>query len=328
MATKIFQDQLLDYKDFSTQCLIGVKFINCSIRFCKFLKTDLSYAVFESCDLYKTQFNDSVLYHTKILNCEATKAIFLDSYLNGVRIQNTVVTYTEFGEKFKTSLERKSIQTSNVTAEYFTINTQELLPDLSSLETDYMGIHVLDANIAIQFINNENDKWRVMRRKSEIALTIKKILEENGYKDKSLHYYFLHRQYLRKAKKNSFFRFVDYVGNELFWGYGVKFVNPVVSFFVNCIIFSIIYSVLPLFDSTSGMTISGNIIHVIYSPCSVSFVEFFKVLYGSFLISSLSVFGEIDLIGYAKLFVVLHTMISVLLIGLGITALSKKLANS
>lgn len=328
MANRTFENQIFDYSDFSGKCLVGVKFLNCSVRFCNFSNSDLSYSLFESCDLYQSKFNEAVLYFTRISNCDATKAVFTDSFLNGIRIQNTVVTYTEFGQDFKTGHERKSTISSNVTDEYLKLNTGDTLPDITNLEATFKGIYVIDNNIAIQFINADKDKWRILKRKSEISLSIKKILEENGYKDKSLHYYFLHRQYFRKSKRNSIIRFFDYVGNELFWGYGVRLLNPVLSFFINCIFFSIIYSILPVLNEESGMAISGDVIHVISNPLGINFIEYFKILYGSFLISSLSVIGDIDFVGYAKIFVVLHTMISVLLIGLGITALSKKLANS
>jgi hypothetical protein len=172
----------------------------------------------------------------------------------------------------------------------------------------------------------DQSKWRAWRRKSEIALTVKRILEENGYKDKSLDYYYLHRKYLRKSKKNGFLRFYDLIGNQFFWGYGVKISHPVISFFLSTLFFSIIYTLLPLIDSKSGVSVANSIINV-SSPDGQGFLDFLRILYCSILVSSFSVFGSIDIVGYAQLVAVLHVLVSVLLIGLGISTLSKKLAN-
>jgi uncharacterized protein YjbI with pentapeptide repeats len=98
---QVYTGEVLDYTDFSNKCLIGVKFINCSLRFCNFKYSDLSYSSFESCDLYCSEFNDAVFYFTRILSCDATKIVLKDSYLNGIRLKDTVITYADFGNNFK-----------------------------------------------------------------------------------------------------------------------------------------------------------------------------------------------------------------------------------
>jgi len=321
-----YNEQILDYQDFSNKCLIGIQFKNCSIRFCKFNNSDISYAKFESCDLYNTTFQDSVLYFTRIIDCDATKAKFKDAFLNGIRIKDTVITYAEFGITFNTNKERKSVLVKDVGDDFFKCAIGTEISQIRDIENNFKGIYLIDSNIAIKFIDtDDSDSWR---RKSEVALQIKKITEENGYTDKALNYYFLHRKFLRKSFKSKFHRFFDYVFNELFWGYGVRIINPVITFFVNCIFFSIVYSLLPIFDFNSGIRISDKIIIVFNGNFHTGILAYLEILYSSILISSLSLFGNIDVAGFGKPFVILHVLISVLLIGLGLSALSKKLANT
>ena len=323
-----YNDKILDYKDFSNKCLIGVKFSNCSLRFCTFNNSDISYAIFDSCDLYNTTFQGSVLYFTRIIGCDATKAKFIDAFLNGIRIRDTVITYAEFGTKFNTHKERKSILIKEIPDGFCKCSTGTQIKRITDIENNFKGICSYDTKIALKFVDTESSEWRTWRRKSEIALQIKKITEENGYTDKALKYYFLHRKYLRKSFNNKFHRLFDYIGNELFWGYGVRIINPVIAFFVNSLLFSIMYSILPLINSNSGIKISNKIIIVFNGDLCSSALSYLEVLYSSILISSLSVFGDIDVVGYGKPLVILQVLISVLSIGLGLTALSKKLANT
>lgn len=325
----IYQNINLDFTDFSNKCLVGIKFVKCNIRNCKFVNSDLSYVIFESCDLYRSDFSGAILYFTRLNDCDATKASFVNAFLNGIRFKDTVITYAVFGEDFNTGIERKSIESNLVNENFLQLNIGDNILDIKVLENKYDGLFIKDNNIAIEFIKNNNEnQWRVLRRKSEIAISIKNIFEENGYKDKSLHYYFLHRQFLRKSNKNFVLRFVDYVGNELFWGYGVKPLNPIVFFFVNCFIFSIIYSFLPLINDRSGIKYYGKIIKIFDDSYHLNLLSYLKVAYTTFLFSTLSVFGDVDIVGYGRIFVVIQVSVSVLLIGLGVTSLSKKLANS
>ncbi|HMG13898.1 MAG TPA: pentapeptide repeat-containing protein [Saprospiraceae bacterium] len=324
----IFQDEVLDYQDFSNKCLIGVKFKNCSIRFCKFDNSDISYAEFDSCDLYNTTFSGSVFYFTRVSDCDATKAKFTDSFLNGIRLKDTVITYAEFGVDFKTNKERKSIQIESVSDKFLICHTGDSINPITNIEKDFIGIHSTDKKIAFEFIATESSEWKTWRRKSEVALQVKKIIEDNGYTDKALEYYFLHRRYLRKSYANIFHRFLDYSCNELFWGYGVRILNPVIVFFLNSILFSVLYSILPLLNPNSGIKYYGKIVNLFNETFAVGLIKYFEILYSSILISCLSLFGDIDIVGYGRPLAILHVLISVLSIGLGVTALSKKLANA
>lgn len=324
---KVYRNEILDYKNFEQMCLIGIKFINCKIRFCNFKYSDLSYAIFDSCDLYCSNFDYAIIYTTRFHNCDATKAIFAESYLNGIRIKDTVVTYTNFGNSFNTGKERKPIKIDKITDKTLVLQLEQKLPDkINNIESQYDCIHCTTTGIAISFIQPEEDNLRVWRRKSEIAKCVKNILEENGYHDKSLEYYYHHRKFLRKSHKNIFSRFLDYFFGELFWGYGVKVSNPVIAYFVNCAVFSIVYSVLPFFDVKSGILTKNQVIHV-FDGTHFDFCNYLEILYSSILISSLSVFGDIHVVGIAKIFAILHVLFSILSLGLGITALTKKMAN-
>lgn len=342
---KVYTNENLDRIDFSNRCFVGVHFVNCSLRKCMFNGCDLSYVRFENCDLYESTFDYAVLYHTRIKDCDATKAVFNKSFLSGIRILNTVIIRTNFGNDFKTHKERKSVEVCDVNNKYLLVNLGDKIDKITSIEQKYEGIYISDTEIAIKFyeISNEafekrkwesiykNPDWRAWRRKSDIAIMIKRILEENGMKDQSLHYYYLHRVHLRRTMLNPFQAALDYLVNDQFWGYGVKSRQPILFFYINTLVFSIIYSILPYVNKFSGLKLNDEIILICTkdedgSIC-FSLLAFVKVYYYSLLLSCLAVFGDMDIVGYGKIFAIMHVMISVLLIGLGITALAKKLAN-
>lgn len=326
---KVFKKENLDYTDFSNSCLIGVSFDDCSLRFCQFKDSDLSYSKFENCDIYCSSFQNAVLYTTRFISCDATKADFNKSYLNGLRIKDTNVTHTIFGFYFNTGLERKPEKELYESLNYLQLELGKtnLPKNISELEKEYDGIYCITTNIIIRFIKTGNSNWRVFRRKSEIAKIIKNILEDNGYTDKSTDYYFFHRKFHRKSIQNWPLRFLDYFWGELFWGYGVRVKNPLIAFFINCIIFSLIYSFLPFVDNNSGIEFDDKILTVFSSNGGINYNGYLNVLYWSILISSLSVFGNMNVVGYAKVFSVIHVLISVLSLGLGVSALTRKMAN-
>lgn len=324
---QIFENECLDHTDYSNHCLIGVKFINCLLRFCDFQGCDLSYTTFENCDLYRSNFDHAVIYTTRLHSCDLTKARFVHSFLNGIRIKDTIVTYTEFGYEFKTSMERKPCKITEVTPGFYECATGPMESAVSAIEQNYQGIYNPASGYAIKFSDPNQEDWRIWRRKSETAKVIKNILEENGYKDKSIEYYFFHRKFLRKSMQNKLLRSLDYFWGELFWGYGTKIANPVIGFFINSVFFSIVYAILPYIFKDSGMKTSSDIIYVIGPDLGTSLLRYLDILYGSILISSLSVFGNIDVAGWAKLFSLIHILISVLSIGLGMASLTKKMAN-
>lgn len=325
---KIYKDLDLRYNNFQQSCLIGCKFINCNLGFCSFESADLSYAIFEQCDLYNVRFNNAIMYATTLHDCDCTKTSFCDAYLNGIKTQNIFLVHSEFGFTFNTGKERKQITLSSPRNNYFETQIGNMPMKISEIEQNYDGIYCTDTNIAIQFIETSNDIRRVWLRKSEIAKTIKLILEQNGYNDRALDYYFYHRRFQRKSINNPFNRWWELFWGELFWGYGVKIINPIVSYFVNTIVFSIIYSILPYisFIPTSGMSLNGEILYVCDDSCFI-FSDFLNIIYGSFLISSISVFGNIDVCGIARFFAVIQVQISILLLGLGVTALGKRMSN-
>nr|WP_319270541.1 pentapeptide repeat-containing protein [uncultured Draconibacterium sp.] len=324
---KIYENEILDYSDFQGLCLIGIKFIKCSIRFCNFTHTDLSYANFELCDIYCSNFNYAVLYTTRFISCDATKAIFAESYLNGIRISESVVTYTEFGFSFNTHKERKPVKSYDEEDKFVVIKLGDRLPgSIEEVEKNYEGIYCLTSNTIIVFKDTNSEKRRVWRRKGEISKVIQRVLSENGYDDKSLDYYFQSRRFSRKASSRGLYRFWDYVWGQLFWGYGVKVTNPVIGFFVNALWFSGIYSVLPLFCSSCGIK-KGTDIITVFTKNGFDLSNYLEILYSSILISSLSVFGDVSVSGAAKVFVVLHVLISILSVGLGITALANRMAK-
>ena len=325
---EINKEKIFDGYDFSNKCLIGVYFFNCSFRGCNFSGSDLSYATFERCDLYFSVFSESVLYVTRIVSCDATKADFSQAYLNGFRAKDTDFTKTKFGNSFNTHLERKSITEEIKSENFLIIGIGETIDSIKTTEDKFEGIICSSNHISIKFYPVDSNYWRVWQRKSEIAKTVHKLLSDNGYSEKSLDYYFLYRQFLRKSLRNPLKRMIDYFMGELFWGYGVKIWNPVIAFFINTFFFSLIYSLLPLLAPNSGLSINNNLINIwdgnnIY----LAIEDYLQVMYCSFLISSLSVFGSIDVLGVGKLFAVIHVLVSILSLGLGVSAFTKRMAN-
>lgn len=331
MATiinNVYRDLDLRYTDFHQACLIGCKFINCNLGFCSFENSDLSYATFEKCDLYNVKFNNAIMYSTSLCDCDCTKTSFCDAYLNGIKTKDIFIVHTEFGFSFNTGKERKQFKLSSPRNNFLETPLGDLPFSISEIESKYDGIYCTDTKIAIQFIDTDYDVKRVWLRKSEIAKTIKLILEQNGYNDRALDYYFYHRRFQRKTLNNCLRRWGSFWGGELFWGYGVKIINPIISYFINAIVFSIIYSLLPYIPNipNSGMTIDNELIYI-YTESGFVLSEFWHLIYGSFLISSLSVFGNLDVCGYACIFAVIQIQISILLLGLGVTALGKRMSN-
>jgi hypothetical protein len=327
---KKYQSEILDYTDFSNQCLIGVHFSKCSLRFCSFRHSDLSYTIFEECDLYSTDFEESVLYSTRIHNSDCTKTSFVKAFLNGLKVKEIFVVKTNFGFDFNTNKERKPILVSETNIENFYVcPLGKMQSSVKEIEDNNIGIFCPTTNIAIKFIDTTKDKRNVWLRKSEISKILKLILEQNGYSDKSLDYYFYHRRFLRKSQNNIFKRMIDFLFGELFWGYGVRIVNPMISFFINLFFFAILYVLSPyIFSEPSGMCIDQNLLFVYTQEEGFCVANFFEILYGTTLISALSAFGSIAVIGFARIFAILQILISIVLLGIGITALGKRMANT
>lgn len=254
---------------------------------------------------------------------------FVMPILMDLKLKNIFIVHTEFGYSFNTGKERKPIEYSKKEDSFFEAKLGPIPMNVSEIEDTFNGIYCPNTQIAIRFIDTENDKQRVWVRKSEIAKTIKLILEQNGYNDKALDYYFFHRRFRRKTISSWFKRWSELLWGELFWGYGVKIINPVITFFINTILFSVIYSLLPynLYLTEAGMSINNKLVYIYNTDTGVLISEYLKILYGSFLISSLSIFGSVDVHGIACLFAIIQIQISILLLGLGVTALGKRMSN-
>lgn len=313
--------------DFSNQCLIGMVFIGCKLNHTNFSGADLSYAQFINCDLYCTNFNNSILYSCIIKDCDCTKASFREACLNGIKVQNVIIPHIEFDDVFVTGKERKQnydlslLDNKNI---YKISIGSKLGQSIQQLEEQYDGIYC--NNILIIFIDPQIDQLRVWKRKSEIANIIKMIYDNNGYKDKAIDYYYYQRKFQRKSYNSCIKRMFEYLFQDFFWGYGVRILNPIKSFCISIFIFSLIYAVLPYLDSNSGLLYDEQILKVFDGSC-LSMSTYLDILYNSFLISSLSIFGSTNVIGYAKLFVVIQILIAILLLGLGVAALGKKMSN-
>lgn len=313
--------------DFSNQCLIGVVFIGCKLNHANFTGTDLSYAQFINCDLYCTNFNNSILYSCVIRDCDCTKASFREACLNGIKVQNVIIPHIDFDDAFVTGKERKQSYNLSLMKEkniYKTNLGYKLEKSIQEIEEQYEGIY--SNNILILFIDPQLDHLRVWKRKSEIANIIKMIYDNNGYKDKAIDYYYYQRKFQRKSYKSWIKKHVEYLFQDFFWGYGVRISNPIKSFTLSIIFFSIIYSVIPYIDSQSGLLYNDEILKIFEDSC-LNFSTYLDILYNSFLISSLSIFGSITVVGYAKIFVVIQILIAILLLGLGVAALGKKMSN-
>lgn len=85
-------------------------------------------------------------------------------------------------------------------------------------------------------------------------------------------------------------------------GYGVRITNPILVYFGNVLFFAIIYSTLPYLDecNPSGMAIKNEVIRVYIPDCGLSIDAIGNIIYGSILISSLSIFGTVEVLGMGE----------------------------
>ncbi|MDB1122247.1 pentapeptide repeat-containing protein [Vibrio algarum] len=314
-----------DYENFDRKFLDGIEFKNCTFRHCSFKGADLSHVIFTDCDLYCANFEGAVLYFTRVISCDGTKAIFKNAMLNGIRFKDTICTSIDFGDEAKLGYERKRINDEDIISSFYTVKRGDIIPDIHELESSQPGIRRMNSDHGYIFKRKEDDLNRTYKRKSEVYKSIYRVLMDNNYSGHATSYYYKHRKYLRMSKGRNISSFFEYVLSELIWGYGVKVKNPIISFLLNIFFFSLIYMVIPLINN-QGVMLDGDLL----SPLSCNsngLVEYLNLVYISLLISCLSVFGDISLIGIAKVFVVIQLIFSVVSLGLTISVFTKKMSH-
>jgi hypothetical protein len=324
-----FEDKTFDNCDFSNQCIVGVRFVRCRIRRTDFSGADLSYAIFEDCDVYETKFVEAVLYTCRFYGCDATKANFSGALLNGIRFQDTDITHAEFGKEYDVGKNRKWRMPDRLHGKILTTKSFDSLgAPIRYVEAQYDGIFSQDTGHAIQFIDDpDNQDWRKWRRRSEVAKTVERLLVENGYKDRSLDVYFMYRYYDTRADRNHLSKYARVFFLEWVWGYGVKILRPVVAWAIVVMVFTLIYGLLPTWKPTAGLSFSSG------SPLSLlesgkiywdRFVDFFVF---SFQVSSLSVYGDMKPAGAARLIALLQQLLSVVIVGLVVATITRRIGN-
>jgi hypothetical protein len=323
-----FIDQNLDKRDFSNQCVIGVRFVRCRIRRSNFSGADLSYAIFEDCDLYETKFVGAVLYTCRISGCDATKADFSQALLNGIRLKDTDITHAIFGNQFEIGKNRKWRTPERLAGNVLRINslvTMEL--PIGSIEESFDGIFCEDTGHAIQFIDDPDDnEWRKWRRRSEVAKTVERVLVENGYKDRSLDVYFMYRYYNTRADQNGLRRLVRLFFLEWVWGYGIRPLRPVVAWIIVVLIFTAVYGLLPMWNPTAGLSSSGAPQGLLESG-TIGWNRLVDFFIFSCQVSSLSIYGDMKPVGAARLIALLQQVMSIVIVGFGVATITRRIGN-
>jgi len=324
----IHTDQDFDSRDFRNHCIIGVRFIRCRIRRTDFSGADLSYAVFEDCDLYEARFVGAVLYTCRFYGCDVTKADFSAALLNGIRVKDTDVTHTVFGRAFDVGKNRKWTTRERMVGNILCTNSLTKMEDpIRSIEEDFDGIFCEDTGHAIQFTNDPDDQtWRQWRRRSEVAKTVERLLSENGYKDRSLDVYFLYRYYATRADQSRIRRFVKQFLLEWIWGYGIKILRPVLAWAMVILFFALIYGILPVYDATSGLT-ATDVPLSLYESGQICWGRIADFVVFSGQLSTLSVYGNLKPVGAAKFIALLQQVISLVIVGFGVATITRRIGN-
>ncbi|MET1281332.1 pentapeptide repeat-containing protein [Vibrio navarrensis] len=320
-----YVDMNFDYESFDNKFLDGIEFNNCTFRHCSFKGADLSHVIFTGCDLYCSNFEGAVLYFTRVISCDGTKANFKDAMLNGIRFKDTICTSIDFGDKVKLGYERKRINDENLMSGFYTVKLGGGIPDIHELESSQQGIRCMHSDHGYIFKHKEDDINRTYKRTSEVYKSIYRILMDNNYPDRAYNYYYQYRKYLRMSKGRGTSSFIEYILSELIWGYGIKIENPIYAFFLNIVFFSLVYTLIPLLHS-DGIALDGDLL----SPLSCTengFIEYLNLVYISLLISCLSVFGDVSIVGVAKIFVVIQLVFSVISLGLTVSIFTKKISH-
>ena len=232
----VFTGQNFDGARFNRQCWIGAKFVDCTFRGATFEESDLSYAVFERCDLYRTNLSGACLYAARLIDCDATKAIFKGAFLAGVRVESIDITHAEFDQSLALGRVRKPTSASpGVPKGCLEVDLGAPSHAVRFVEQNYQGIYRRGFDRVVVFSDDPSrERWRRHRRREEVAKIIKIITLENGYYERALKYYHLERRHRRKAipwlSLRAPARVLDFLVGELFWGYGTSIVRPVLCY--------------------------------------------------------------------------------------------------
>lgn len=322
-----YEGEILDGRDFSRRCLLGVRFTQCSLRRCSFEASDLSYAAFEECDLYECSFRGAALYVTKFFQCDATKAQFDGALVSGVRIRDTDVTHVEFGADLTIGKNRKRDTIGKEGNGYLVCKFAEQISDPKLLEKNYNGIYCPTTHISIAFIDEgPEEQWRIHRRRSEVAKILERVLNENGYKDRSLGMYYKMRYYQTRATRNFLGRYLKIIFFEWLWGYGVKPLRPAFSSLMVALLFAGAYAALPFVSPLSGVGSSAGPT-LVYSNGAISPDGVRDILVFALQVATISIYGDINPIGLGKWLAILQTIGSVVMIGLLVATVTRRIGN-
>lgn len=327
----MYVDRDLVGHNFENQCLIGVRFVRCAIRRSNFSNADLSYAVFEGCDLYETKFVGAVLYTCHFRDCDATRADFSGAFLNGIRFRDTDITRTEFGSTFDVGRNRKRLALNQITGNVLHTTSGAVTGSIQSIEQQYEGVVCVGASqsYAIQFVTEgAEEQWRVWRRKSEVAKTIERLQLENGYKDKSMSAYFAFRRFETRSQQSRVRRLARVFFLEWIWGYGTSVGRPTLAWMLLVLMFTAVYAILPAYSTTSGLVLSPvGFPERPFAEGVVYWQRLSDIFVFSCQVSSLSVYGDVKPVGVAKWIALLQQVLSVVLVGAGVAAITKRIGN-
>ena len=118
---------------------LGCSFYNCNI-YAKFLNSDVSYSLFEECEIKNTNIELTSMSNCIITECKLDKVEIVDSDLRGFKTFNTYIVDLSFEDKFLTKFDEKTFFDKIDTK----INNKQ----------EYEGIYEVYENIANKFKDN------------------------------------------------------------------------------------------------------------------------------------------------------------------------------
>jgi hypothetical protein len=343
-GSRCYYGVTVDGVDYSYKCMIGVEFRDCNLRNVNLTGSDLSYARFIGCDLYQADFSQTVLYAAWFVHCDMTKAVFEKSFLSGIRISDCNVTHTVFGSTIDVGRVRKShsvqydkgvlVAGSGAGNGHGILQVEFGAPIVGAkvIEETYSGIYCEGFDRVIQFSDDAmHEQWRAWRRREEIAKILKVVYLDNGYYERGLKYYYLERQFRRRAmpwlSRKGLSRLVDFVTGEVLWAYGTSLLRPFLVYCAATIGAAVALLSMPSWTSTGG---------VLLGSCKASKCTPISLVHGGlntisdvayYLVTAAVGNNSYDAVGTGRIIFLAYNILALVLLSLWFASVARRLAN-
>lgn len=307
--------------DFSNRILVGANFHGSDCTGCNFSNCDLSFAIFKETNLYRANFSGAKLYVTKFEDCDLTRAIFKKSFPYGIKfIGNVNITYADFSD-----FEIEELRRSHgfyISNEHFKdISFGSKFDKHNSIVTNFKVNQ-------IKIIFREFKTFEKAMQKSQVFSRLKRVFAENNFMEEAGFYHYYERYWLTRSfyrhlpletpklisYKNRIIRTCYSYMSEIISGYGERPLNTIIALVIWILLLSGVYMILPLISSESYIMINGKII---------DFHEIINSIYYSSSILTIK-FGDIHVIGYAKVLTIIESIGGILIIAILIASLVRK----